>query len=173
MQETPREYYKRIGICPKCKKRKAFGNYVHCAECLEEIRINNLKYDDRRPEYEKRHNENKKIQYRQRKQDGICVMCGKKKANLGVYCSECHCKRLSRRRDREKTGREYGEAFRERMRMGLCMYCEKPQVNGYRFCEEHLKVRRKVSKKMISRNDSFRKENDAFWMRKLKNSGCT
>lgn len=167
-----REYYKQIGVCPKCRKAKAFGNFVHCADCLEEIQKNNLKYTDRRTEYEKKNSERKKIQYSERKKGGLCVTCGKN-ASKGVYCSECYWKRLNRRRIRESTGREYGEAFRDRMAHGLCMYCENPQVSGYKFCKEHLETRRKCAQKMISRNDNFRKENDAFWKRKLKSSVST
>lgn len=170
-QETPREYYKRHGICPKCKKRKAFGLFVHCEVCLEEIRINNLKYSDRRSEYNKKHNENKRIQYNERKEEGLCTVCGKKKATNGQLCTECYRKRLLRRRVNEYSGRAYGEAFRERMDAGLCMYCGKPQVEGYKFCAEHLEAKRKIVKKAMTNNEAFRRENNLFWEKKdLKNS---
>ena len=171
MQETPREYYKRHGICPMCRKKKAFGNFVHCEECLEKIRINNLKYAAKREEYEKRHNENKRILYNRRKEVGICTNCGQKPAKSGLLCAECRCKVLKRRREKEYSGRTYGEAFRERMKAGLCMYCEKPQEKGYKFCTEHLEERRKAVKKAIESNETFRKEGELFWLkRKLKNS---
>lgn len=39
-QEDRRDYafYKSIGICPKCRKRKPEGTRVHCPVCLKRAR---------------------------------------------------------------------------------------------------------------------------------------
>ena len=37
-----REWYKGRRICPRCRINDAFGNFVHCAECLEKISENNI-----------------------------------------------------------------------------------------------------------------------------------
>lgn len=44
---TAREFYKSIGICPCCCKRKIKGNENSCAECREIYRKRNIRYRDK------------------------------------------------------------------------------------------------------------------------------
>ena len=62
-----RDYYKKMGICPMCKKKPAFGNFVHCADCLEKIALNNIKYRAKKHEEYERRNNLSKVSRAQRK----------------------------------------------------------------------------------------------------------
>lgn len=161
-----REWYKGRRICPRCRINDAFGNFVHCAECLEKISENNIKYRDKRTEYDKRGNAAKKVKYAKRKRSGICTACGKKAQQQGQLCTECYVKRRKRRlASREYTEKKApGEAFRERMQAGLCMYCGKPQVKGYKFCKEHLPIlQERASVLGKNKDNAMRKEVEASW----------
>lgn len=164
MEETPREYYKRHGICPKCRKKKALDGFVHCEDCLEKIRINNIKYRDKQAEYERRRRERRKVISAQRVVAGICTQCGKKPSWNGLQlCAECRRKILNRRKRKEYSGRAPGESFRKRMNAGLCMLCGDPQAEGYKLCEKHLEMQREKIRKMVKNKKVYREENDAFW----------
>ena len=49
-QEDRRDYafYKSIGICPKCRKRKPEGKRVHCPECLKRANEAEMRWKNRR-----------------------------------------------------------------------------------------------------------------------------
>lgn len=145
MSKSDYEWYKSKGICPRCRVNDAFINHVLCTKCLEETSINNTKYSHKRAEYQKRQNEVKKIRYMERKKEGMCTACGKKKAQHGIYCNECWRKRIKNERKRNMKklgGRTYGDAFKERIEAGLCAYCGKEQEPGYKLCESCLKKSR-------------------------------
>ena len=158
-----RDYYKKMGICPMCKKKPAFGNFVHCADCLEKIALNNIKYRAKKQEeYERRNNLSKKKRYQERKEKGLCTSCGKRKKEHGMLCNLCWAKRQRGRQAREYPKRKrYGEHFRERISAGVCMYCGKEVVPGYKFCESCLQKR----KEAISTDscDTWRKEINRQW----------
>ena len=169
MGKSDYEWYKSRGICPKCRVNDAFYNHVFCPECLERISAENVKYAHKRAEYQSNQNAARKIRYQERKQAGICTVCGKKPKNHGLLCNECHLKRMKNRMNKEYQkfgGRKRGDAFRQRMEAGLCMYCGKEQINGYKFCKSCLDKRQKISKKVgkqNSENGFMRKEVDTQW----------
>lgn len=160
-----REYYKQRGICPRCKKAPAFGGFVHCAECLEIISLNNMKYrtPEKNEEYEKRNNEKKRLRYSERKKEGLCTSCGKKPKQHGMLCAECWVKRQNTRKAREYPNRSRaGEHFRSRIAAGVCMYCRNDVVSGYKLCEKCLEKRRRNTKKAAD-SSPWRKEETARW----------
>lgn len=174
------EWYKSKGICPKCRVNDAFHGHVLCAECLEKSAIERQKYVYKRAEYQKKRNAVRKKQREERKQAGLCTRCGKKPQQHGQLCNECHMRRMKNRRalERQKrNGRTYGDAFRQRMEAGLCMYCGKIQVPGYKLCEDCLKKRQEMAKKIGIRNSEdgyMRKEVDGQWKQiRSKHSGNT
>ena len=53
--------------------------------------------------------------YYERKAEGICVLCGTKKAMPGhIYCPGCRAKELKRRRESWVASKEYREALEEK-----------------------------------------------------------
>ena len=175
MGKSDYEWYKSKGICPRCRINDALQNHVFCPECLEKISVANAKYDHKRAEYQKNRNNVKRIQYKKRKQEGTCVVCGKKPAQQGNYCNECYLKRMKNRRNTEyqkRDGRTYGDALRQRMSAGLCMYCGKNQVPGYKLCKSCLEKRQKIARKAGKQNSFMREEvNRQCEHMKLKHSG--
>lgn len=169
MGKSDYEWYKSRGICPKCRVNDAFQNHVFCPECLERVSNENIKYAHKRAEYQSNQNAARKIRYQERKQSGLCTVCGKKPAFRGMLCNECHAKRMEYRRNVEyqkREGRTYGDAFRQRMEDGICMYCGKEQANGYKFCKSCLDKRRKISRKVgkqNSKNGFMGKEVNGQW----------
>lgn len=158
-----RDYYKKMGICPMCKKKPAFSNFVHCADCLEKIALNNIKYRAKKhEEYERRNNLSKKKRYQERKEKGLCTSCGKRKKEHGMLCNLCWAKRQRSRQAREYPKRKrYGEHFRERISAGVCMYCGKEVVPGYKFCESCLQKRKRAIG--TSSCGTWRKEINRQW----------
>lgn len=164
-------WYKSHGICPRCKVNDAFGNHVHCAECLEKINLKNLQTRKKNNGdiYSRRYVQKKKELYRKRKESGLCPRCGKE-ATHGRYCLKHHIKNIERN-ERRRKNRAIGEAFRERMAAGMCMYCENPQVDGYKFCEKHLPKKQEHAKAMGMMKGYAREEVDRQWkIAKLKHS---
>lgn len=160
---TDYEFYKSIGICPKCKKKKPFHNYVFCEECLEKIQNANDKY--RKPksnEYDRKYAEKRKQKREERKRQGLCIRCGKP-ATHGQLC-DYHWNRKKELRKKASSGREYGQRFKERMAAGTCMYCGAPQVPGYKFCKDCLPKKQKTARQMAqAKNNKMRKEVDSQW----------
>lgn len=160
---TDYEFYKSIGICPKCKKKKAFYNKVFCEECLEKIQNGNDKY--RKPkskEYDRKYAARRKEKREERKRKGLCIRCGKP-ATHGQLC-DYHWYRRKEIRKKTASGRDRGENFRERMNAGVCMYCGEPQVPGYKFCKACLPKKQEVARQNArAKNSKMRKEVDAQW----------
>lgn len=160
---TNYEFFKSIGLCPRCGKNKPFENYVFCAECLEKIALSNEKY--RKPKskiYDQRYEGKRKQKREERKRKGLCIRCGKP-ATHGQLC-DYHWNHRKELRKKERSGREYGQSFRERMEAGTCMYCGAPQVPGYKFCKDCLPKRQEVARQMgQDKNSKMRKEVGSWW----------
>ena len=75
---TDYQFYKRMGVCPMCRKESLFGSECACPEC----RAKNAEATARK---RKRKKENEKIYERQQKKnlsdrrraEGKCYVCGK------------------------------------------------------------------------------------------------
>lgn len=126
-RQTERENYKylvSIGICPRCKKNKAMPGGKLCLDCLNQIDSNRKKQvltDSQK--------EAKRKQYYSRKESGICVKCGKRKAVIGkTRCLDCMIK-----------ARKYADSHRGKKmykEKGLCLRCGSPVKPGYMYCEK-------------------------------------
>lgn len=82
-----REILRQVKICIRCGKNEAIAGLSSCYECLQ--RVKNRKHIYTKEEY-KIHCENMKTKYAERKKQGICVKCGKRKALPNrVKCLEC------------------------------------------------------------------------------------
>lgn len=84
-------WYKEHHICVRCRNNKADVGRTCCAQCREE---DNAYHNDRynymtKQQKERRSASNKEL-YAKRKAAGVCVSCGKRKAEAGkTRCTEC------------------------------------------------------------------------------------
>ena len=140
-------YYKANNICVGCGRRKAEPQKVYCLDCLIKERESSLSYyhknkDDILKKYampDGRY-EIKKKSYHQRKQQGICVHCGKRKAAKDrVRCIYCLAKvKKARMKGYRKKHPFKGEY--------ICCFCSNKVVEGYKVCAEHLQKLRERAK---------------------------
>lgn len=108
--------------------------------------------------------------YLERKANGICTACGKRKARKDkTMCLEC----LTKMRNRiTKMRRKKGILPREEYGwLGLCKICGKaPMMNGRKVCKKCLVTLQKNAEAGRSaidmKNHPFRKENDLHFSRK-------
>ena len=129
-----RAFLKSIGICPRCRKNMIFEGENTCPECkaYNTNGATRLREKDRENYNEKQKVLHKKI-YDQRKENGLCTRCGKRKADYGYFtCGVCRSK------DRKRRRAKYGKPDRqERFNQGLCYFCDNPVKEGYKVCEYH------------------------------------
>ena len=133
---TKEEYawYKKHRICVGCYKRTAFHNHVLCEMCIEKKKKQSYNYC--RPENSKKKNQElKKNLYRMRKEQGLCVRCGKKALKNHVLCLECNIKNNRR----EKENRDKSKSHIE----NKCRWCNNQRVEGKTLCSNCLEKARK------------------------------
>ena len=130
--EYARETYrflKKRGYCVKCGKEKAFYNHVMCPFCIEKDSLRSQNKTETQDQKEKR-NDRRRTAYYDRKENGLCVRCGKKEATVGTTCLECYVKHKRSRDDwrrRSGTVKGYAEA-------GLCIRCGAVPEAGRNLC---------------------------------------
>ena len=101
-----RAYFRKKGICPECGKNELFGEEKTCIECRAKDAERAIKryYSifSNDEEAKKKHNEAQRIRKEKRKKEGICVRCGKRKAEEGRFtCMFCLIKQRNESRMRE------------------------------------------------------------------------
>lgn len=90
-QRENRIFRKRLGICPQCGKNKIYGDEKVCLDC----RVYRQNYEDVHKKVLTREqkdikNERGRIVRIERKKNGICTICGKRKPNpLRAQCAVC------------------------------------------------------------------------------------
>lgn len=134
MFREQRIFWQEMNVCPYCKNQYLMGSEKSCPECRAKKTESTLLYrESHREHYNKIHNNWAKSAYLMRKEQGICVRCGKRKADRGTRCGICVNKDLQTRRTREplKSPRE------ERYKNGICFFCDRPVKEGYKVCEIH------------------------------------
>ena len=111
------------------------GDETVCPECRAR-NTNNVLTKRNRSEYNTYHNEWSKITYQNRKKQGMCTRCGKRKATEGMTtCALC------RARDNETRIARVGTHDRsERTENGTCYFCDNPVKKGYKVCEKHYQM---------------------------------
>lgn len=124
-------WYKQMGICPQCGTNKAAPNRVRCEECLAKNAESADKHRKIRPR-DTGHKIYIKNLREQRKENGLCIWCGKPICSTStVYCTDCKIKN-QRRNNKRKNGIERSE----RHEYGLCYICGKRAIEGKRLCED-------------------------------------
>ena len=133
-------YYKSKGICTCCGHRESEPNNILCLECKEvdnKQKRNRYKNDK---EFRYKHLEKTKRQAkerrRKRKEQGLCIICGKRKINRPyseARCVECYIKRKEseKRLNKDKILRQ------DRYYYDMCYNCSKKGLyNGTHYCKD-------------------------------------
>lgn len=146
-----RKWYLEHNICPICRKNDLLGDETICPECRAQS-TNNILSKRNRSEYNAYHSEWSRNTYRKRKELGICVKCGKRKATeANVTCALCRSKYNETRRARARTSDRS-----DRIKNGVCYFCNNPVKEGYKVCEKHYKMN--VEKAAIGRETQAAQE---------------
>ncbi len=128
-----REWYAANGICIACGQAAVVKGIKRCQECR-------LKNADAQVEYYEAHRDERKAKmqvngrerYRQRRESGLCVTCGKRPAAEGkIRCGIC----LAKNRAQQERRRRAQDAV-PRYMFGngeLCWICGKPS-DGEKLC---------------------------------------
>lgn len=161
-----RGFYRKIGICPVCRKESLFGEERQCIECREKAYARRNPYtEEQRERYNSRVRSRQKSLYHERAENGICTRCGKRKADSGrKKCGACREKENQRRR------KYTADAKKERYLNGLCFFCDNKVKEGYKVCEEHYQksLENLRSDKMNRYREKIKKEEHNIFLRKEK-----
>ena len=125
------KFYQSVGICPKCHRISLIGSEKKCPEC----RAKDAENSARRAYNRESHSRSNKKRRDRLKSLGICVNCGKNRAEEGhVHCRSCMDRRsLSQRLARNAP--LVGER-NSRVARGICYRCGKnPILEGRKLCQ--------------------------------------
>lgn len=88
---TDYQFYKRMGICPQCKKNKIMGSESHCPECRAyQADLMAKIYKENRNNIRERKRLAEKEILTYRRNNGLCYKCGKQLINLDYKsCKRC------------------------------------------------------------------------------------
>ena len=141
MTHEERKFYINLGICPVCTKNNLFGDEKSCLECRASNTNQKLiKYEtdsNYRKEFIKSVVESKKERRKRRREQGLCIECGKNPPKIGIAtCDRCRAKSNARKRMKyeQATTRESW------IKNGLCCLCGEKCEEGYKVCEKHHKM---------------------------------
>lgn len=124
-----RIFYQSIGICPRCRAEKIYGEEKVCIECKHKLTQEVLATRNKET-YNKNHAEWSRKTHKLMVEQGICYRCRKRKADFGYKtCGICRTKLREYRREKDYKCR--------RNEQGLCYYCNEPVKQGYKICEKH------------------------------------
>ena len=139
-----REWYKAHGICVCCgQENVAVSGETLCLQCKFKYRESNRRYyANHKNELKHKVKDQKKQLYKERKEQGICVTCGKHEAQTGkVRCGKCLAKD---RRMHIKKARAEGVLPHSMLGNGeYCYTCGKP-ANGAKLCPKCLETSRRT-----------------------------
>lgn len=155
-----RKMYLSIGICPRCKKNPVADGKHTCYECLG---LDRDRYHESRRNgtYNKQeaNTKRKRAVAEERKKQGLCYRCGKRKAD-GI-CDICKAK-LKRYRDKKKDGLDRSEWVSH----GFCYLCGKNELyDGHKVCKSCYETRLKTIPAMMAslNNKTFKELNSLIY----------
>ena len=89
IQSLNKAMYIKMGVCPQCRKNTIFPGEKRCPDCTEASSERWKKYTEKVDVKESNRNQNRR-RYKERKEKGLCVQCGKRKPIPGkVRCARC------------------------------------------------------------------------------------
>lgn len=146
------QFYLDMGTCPICRKEKLFGDEKSCPECkARKTNNNSIRVSKNENEIRKKIAERDAKRYYERKNNGLCVECGKNNDSGFALCKICRVKRNKERKYTYRTDRK------EWIRKGLCYWCGKQAVKPYKLCQTHLDAIRKTAN--LPQTQKAREEN--------------
>ena len=142
-------WYQDNGICPECRHNNLMGDERVCPECSAKRYSQRIARYNANPEKFKARDrlEQKKIRTR-RAEKGLCVYCGKVKADEGYKtCSKCRNKLKIKKRIRDAKKGSKLDVKREWVMNGKCWFCGEPVYNHSKLCERHYNKSLEYAKK--------------------------
>ena len=121
--------------CTICGRIDAYtlNGRAACAECAQNERVRSR---EKHLKYNERINRKRRELYAQRRADGICTRCGKRKAGIeNLMCDICAAADRNRQK---KAAHKKGTMSREEARdLGICIRCMKAEARpGYSLCAD-------------------------------------
>ena len=142
LDERKREYdwKKQHGICVRCGSNPSAPGKLKCAECSLKKSVEGKKYEANRTEEEKQKiKEEQSERYQKRvavrKENGLCIKCGKKAMSGKLYCIDC----LLKRRKESRQYRENHNLVKNHELLGECRWCSNKPLPNKCYCEKHYK----------------------------------
>ncbi len=130
-----RKFMIEQGLCPECRLNTLYGDEHICLECKAKKALYKKPATEKQKQQMKQYS---KTTYQQRKENGICTRCGKRKAEDGkVKCRIClnHDAYLHRKREFQK-----GNINEVKEKNNLCYMCgNKIDVKSGKLCSKCLK----------------------------------
>lgn len=133
-------WYKSKGICPRCKSENVKKGYAVCWKCR--LDLNDLKaasysrhhYEPTELQKQKQNEQQKRLRIF-RKENGLCVYCGKPKNNeTYVSCKMCRVKQNEKRNLKAHLQGVVPQELRGRE---FCYHCCKP-LSDYEKSKKHI-----------------------------------
>lgn len=134
---------RKLRICTECGSRRVYGDEKICPECAARKYALNRK-QKRDSEKERQYHKNRRQKL---KETGICVKCGKRKAENGkTRCGICNA--MERQRVKEYRGQGIDRS--ERPAYGMCYFCG-DHISSGKIC---LKCAERVSKNLPEKSNN-------------------
>ena len=129
--ESVHKFYKRLGVCPDCRKVNPEPGHTYCPKCEERRRnyVKNLPPEKRRQYIENRKASNN-LTYARRRAAGLCVRCGAPTRGGNSMC-DVHIEQS------REYGREYYRRQHPEKPAGNCRNCDEPALPGKKLCRYH------------------------------------
>lgn len=128
-----RQFCREYNICPECRKEAVPNKEILCPECR--AKRNNIRKpltEEQKEKYSERFRAQQKTLYMERKQNGICTRCGKRKVSAGkAKCAICLAKDAQIHRLTREPKKDIRE---ERVENGLCYRCGETRDRDGKMC---------------------------------------
>jgi hypothetical protein len=154
------EFYKKKHICTYCGQNDAIRGHTLCWDCQEKQYAANKKYND---SHRKENAERLRKLRAYRKENGLCIQCGKPSGKF----SYCEKHRAIKRLKTEKRRREKGIMSKSMGADGyFCGICLKPvEKKGMKLFNRCYQLNYEKCMKMIANRD-----NSLHWWRTLNDA---
>lgn len=162
-------WYQDNGICPECRKNNLVGDERVCPECSAKRYSQVIARYNANPEEFKAKDraEQKKIRTR-RIEKGMCVKCGKVKADEGFKtCTKCRTKARNAKRNKPKSYKY--EQKKYWVANGRCWLCGEEVFNRSKLCETHYMK----SLEYVRRSKEARYKNEQVRAKKIQGTDVT
>ena len=162
-QRDTRKFYRENGICTSCGKEKVFGDEIQCPDCKAKHKAQRKPLSEEQKErYNKNFRKQQRSLYQERKEQGICTKCGKRKAMPGkAKCGICLDKDAERKRRKSFNRPNIRE---ERIKNHLCLWCGTPAVENGKLCPSCLKKSVENGRKSLAQNKFWKYDNKIAFM---------